>query len=99
MESLDIYEKYALLDGQIKELEETKEAMRATIIAQMNESGVEKIEHVLGTFSTTPLKKWVYPEYVTEMNESFKAAKAKSESTGEATYTENLSLRFLPIKL
>jgi hypothetical protein len=96
---MNTYEEYAILDAQIKALEVKKESMRVEILKDMVDKGEDKIETSVGSFSVARLKKWVYPEYVTEMNESFKAAKAKAESTGEATYTEVESLKFNSIKL
>ncbi len=47
----------------------------------------------------TRLKTWTYPESITAIYDKFKAAKAKAESTGDATYTEKESLRFTQVKL
>jgi hypothetical protein len=93
------YEAYALLDAQIKELTIKKEALRDEMIKDMFERGVDKEETPYGKFSVSPLKSWTYPETVLAIGESFKAAKAKAESTGEATYTTKPSLRFTEVKL
>ncbi len=61
-------------------------------------SGEESIETQVGKFTVTRLKTWTYPEKVIELGDKFKAAKAKSESTGDATYIEKESLRFTQIK-
>jgi hypothetical protein len=95
----NLYDEYASLDAQIAGLEAKKEQLRPLILKQMVDNGQEKIETAVGKFSITRLKKWVYPERVLEIGEKFKEAKAKAESTGEATYTENESLRFTQIKL
>jgi hypothetical protein len=93
------YEAYALLDAQIKELTAKKEALRDEMIADMFERGVDKEETPYGKFSVSALKSWTYPETVLAIGEQFKAAKAKAESTGEATYVEKPSLRFTEVKL
>ena len=95
----NIYEQYAVLNNKIEELEAQKDALRPQIIHQMTEARLEKVETGVGKFSITKLKKWVYPEDVLAINEDFKAAKAKAESTGEATYEETDSLRFTSVKL
>lgn len=95
----NIYSEYASVDAQIKALEQKKEQLRPFIIEMMVENGESKIVSELGTFSVTPLKKWTYPAEVVELGEEFKAAKAKAESTGEATYEETPSLRFTAAKL
>lgn len=93
------YTKYAELDAQIKALEAEKDEVKGLILSEMVEAGEEAVETDVGKFSVTRLKTWTYPEKVTELNDKFKAAKAKAESTGEATYVEKESLRFTGIKL
>lgn len=94
-----LYEEYAVLDAQMKELESKKETLRVNILEQMAKEGEEAIETAVGKFSVTRLKKWTYPEAVLEIGEKFKVAKAKAESTGDATFVESPSLRFTGIKL
>lgn len=94
-----LYDEYAVLDAQLKELEGKKDQLRGLIIKQMVDNGEEAIETAAGKFSITKLKTWTYPEKVIEMGDKFKAAKAKAESTGDATYVEKESLRFTQIKL
>lgn len=90
----NIYDEYAAVDAEIKALEAKKEQLRPHILSKLLDEGVDKLETSLGKFSMTYLKKWTYPEDVTEIGEKFKAAKAKAESTGDATYEETPSLRF-----
>lgn len=93
------FETYALIDAQIKELTVKKDALRAEMIKEMQEKGEEKIETAWGKFSVTLLKKWTYPETVLAIGESFKSAKALAESTGDATFTTEPSLRFTETKI
>ncbi len=93
------YTKYAELDTQIKALEAEKDEVKGLILAEMVEEGQDAVETEVGKFSITRLKTWTYPEKVVELGDKFKAAKAKAESTGEATYVEKDSLRFTGIKL
>ncbi len=94
-----LFEEYAAVDAQIKALTESKEAIRDKIIVGMADAGEDKVEASVGKFSITKLKKWTYTEKTLDIGEKFKAAKAKEESTGEATFEETDSLRFTPIKL
>lgn len=93
------YDEYAILDAQIKELENKKDSLRSLILKDMVESGEESVETAVGKFSVTRLKTWTYSQKITELSEKLKAEKAKEESTGDATYTEKESLRFTQIKL
>ena len=105
-----IYEEYAHIDAQIAALNAQKEQLRPQIIEMMMEQGVKKVETAVGKFSLSPKKSWTYPDHVTSLesttkeeitilNERIKEAKAKAESTLEATFEESESLRFTSAKL
>ncbi len=95
----DLYSDYAILDSQIKELTNQKDSIKTRIMEAMVVNGETKIQHTFGSFSLSKLKKWEYPEYITKMEDDFKAKKALAESTGEATYTETDSLRFTGVRI
>lgn len=95
----NVYEEYAVLESQIAALEAKKDQLRPSILKKMIEDGMTKVDTAVGKFSVTKRKTWTYPEEVNELGEEFKAAKAKAESTGEATYEESDSLRFTSAKL
>lgn len=102
----NIYGEYArnaaeihALKAKIAEYELKQDQLKPHIIEMMTEQGAEKIELDIGKFTITRLKSWSYPEAVVDLGEEFKAAKAKAESTGEATYEVNESLRYTPVKL
>lgn len=94
-----IFEEYGQLDAQIAALEAKKDQLKPMIIQKMVEEGMNKVDTSVGKFSITKLKKWDYPEWVIQKGEDFKEAKAKAESTGDATYEEKDSLRFSIVKL
>ena len=81
------------------ELENKEAELRTQILEEMVEKGEEKIETAMGSFKKATLKKWTYTDKVAELEEDFKAQKALEQSTGDATYTEQASLRYTPIKL
>jgi len=104
------FEEYALIEAQIAELESKKEVMRTEILEDMTSRGVLTEKHGLGQFTIAKLKKWSYPKKVVELEkekkqeiaaltDEIKSAKAKAESTGEATYEESDSLRFTSVKI
>ena len=95
----NIYEEFALVNAKIAELTVVKDALKVDILNEMAEKGEKKVETGVGSFTVAKLKSWVYPDKVVKLGEDFKVAKAKAESNGEATYTENDSLRFTQIKL
>lgn len=95
----NLYSQYAQLESEIAALESKKEQLRPHIMQMMLEKGEEKVDIGVGKFSVSPRKVWTYPESVTQISEEFKAAKAKAESTGEATFEEVPQLRYTPAKL
>ncbi len=106
----NIYEEYAILESEIAERELKKEQLRTAILQNMVERGEKQIKTAIGTFSWTKPKIWTYPEWVNdleaemkiakkEIDSQIKEAKAKAESTKEATYVEENALRFLSTKL
>lgn len=97
--STNHYEEYAVIDAEIKALTAKKDAIKEIILDEMVSGGEDKIDTGVGKFSITKLKKWTYPDEVLSIEDQFKAAKAKAESTGEATYVETNSLRFTGVKL
>ncbi len=96
---MNTYEEYAILDAQIKALTGQKDLLKAKIIEDMVARGEENASTAVGKFTITNLKTWTYTDKVTELEEKFKAQKAKEESTGDATFTEKQSLRFTMLKL
>ena len=95
----NIYEEYASIDAQIKALEAKKDQLRPHIIEMMIEKGEKKIETEVGSFSMSSTKTWTYPEEVAILKDQAKAAEARAQSTGEATYEEKPRLTFTPVKL
>ena len=96
---MDLYEEYALVNSNLKQNEARKEQLKEQILADLESKGLEKLDIGAGKFAIAKLKKWTYPEAVLELGEEFKAAKAKAETTGDATYTETPSLRYVETKL
>ena len=93
-----LYEEYALVKAKMAELENQEDALRTKILEQMIDNGEEKVETAMGSFKKAMLKKWTYTPKVSELNEEFKAQKAKEESNGDATFVEQPSLRYTPVK-
>lgn len=102
----NLYHEYAqnkaeinALKAKIAEFELKQDQLAPHIIKGMIDQGMEKIEMDLGKFTVTKRKSWTYPEAVVDLGEEFKAAKAKAESTGDATYEVTEGLLFTPVKL
>lgn len=95
----NLFEEYAKIRAEKEALELKEEQLKPFIIQMMIEEGEDKKDIGVGKFSVSQRKTWTYPEEVVELGETFKAAKAKAESTGDATFEETPSLRYTPTKL
>jgi hypothetical protein len=73
--------------------------LKVEILEELIEKDEKVMETSVGKFSIATLKEWTYTDKVTELEEEYKARKAKEQSTGEATFQEKPSLRFTQIKL
>lgn len=94
-----IYSEYALLDAQIKSLTEQKDKLKVEILEDLIANDAKNLDTPFGKFAISNLKTWTYTSKVSELEEEFKAQKAHEQSTGDATYEEKPSLRFVQIKL
>jgi len=93
-----IFDEYAVLDAQIKLLTSQKDKLKVKILEDLAESEEKTVNLAVGKFTVASVKTWTYTDKVAELEEEFKAQKAKEQSTGEATYEEKPSLRFTTIK-
>lgn len=95
----NLYDEYAQLDAQLKALELKKEQLRPHVLKMMLEDGEKEKDIGVGKFVITSTKTWTYPEHVTAIKDQFDAAKAKAQSTGEATCEETPNFKFNVAKL
>lgn len=95
----NLYSEYATIDAQIAALEIKKDQLRPHIIKMMTDEGTKSHDIGVGKFSISKRKTWSYSDRITEMNDNLKAAKAKEESTGDATFEEVDQLRYTTVKL
>lgn len=76
-----IYTEYAQLEEQIKALEEKKQALRDSIVQDLNERGGKPVRTETGLFSRVEFEVWQYSQTLEkaekEANEKVKAIKAE----------------------
>lgn len=107
---MSYYDEYAAVHLEIESLEQKKNELRGLILKEMVDDGEKTVETAIGKFTVAKLKSWTYSPKISaleerikpaiaELNGQLKAAKAKEESTGDATCVEENSLRFIQIKL
>ena len=96
---MNIYDKYALLEAKLTELEVEKAELRTKILETMVKDGEERVETAMGNFKKSMLKTWTYTDKYNSLKEDCKELKAHEESTGDATFVEKPSLKYIAIKL
>ena len=94
-----LYEKYAVLDSQIKDLLKRKDELKSEILQDMVDTDAKAIDSAFGRFTVANLKTWTYTGKVEKLEEEYKNLKATEQSTGDATFEEKPSLRFVQYKL
>ena len=92
-------EEYAVLDAKIKSLTQKKDDLKIEIMEELLQSEEKTATIAFGKFTIANLKSWTYTPKVAELESLYKAQKATEESTGDATFVEKPSLRFITIKL
>ena len=92
-------EKYAVLDTQIKMLTRQRDDLKVEILEELLQKEEKTVSIAIGKFTIANLKSWTYTPKVAELESLYKAQKATEESTGDATFVEKPSLRFITIKL
>ena len=83
---MTIFEQYAALQRQIKDLQAQADALKAQIIAEMPDRTYTAADG--SQFSISYRKKWTYSSNVIEAEQMLKGMKKAEEKTGQATYEE-----------
>ena len=96
----EVFEQYAQLKIQEKEIAEKITASKDAILAQMQTFDEDQIElKELGTFIKVRRKFWKYTKAVDEAATALKEVKAEEEAKGTATYEVNESFMFRALKI
>ena len=82
-----LFEKYAGLKSQEKEVKAAIVELGAEIKGEIEGAGVDKVSSDFGTFSLEGRKTWKYSDAVVKLQE-------KEKAEGTATFTESTNLRF-----
>lgn len=90
----ELYQKYADLKNQLSKLEEEAEIVKVSIMEDMKEAEVEKVEAEYGSFTITSRKNWAYTDKVKGLETTLKATKKEEEEKGLATASITNSLLF-----
>jgi len=89
-----IYQEYADLKAQAKEIDLKIKAINPLIIQDMSEKGNDKLETKFGKFLVKELKSYKYSDAVDAVKAKLAKIKEKEEVTGVAKLTLNPSLTF-----
>lgn len=85
---------YARLKIQEKEIAKQLEELKPTVLAGLEERGLDKQPTSLGDFTIQKKKSWTYSENVAEQTSRLKQMKDSEEADGTATFEETSILAF-----
>ena len=88
------FEDYADKKNQIKVLTDQLKVMGEEITKEMNDENLSEVDSDFGKFYFTTRKTYSYPEYVIELEKTYKNKKKESELNGDAKFIESDSLTF-----
>ena len=93
-----IYEQYAQMTKQIKELQTEQKELGSQCLKEMEDNNANQMKATFGTFSLVERKKWVYTQDVKHAEEEVKVIKKTEEENGKAKFSTSKSLRFQEAK-
>ena len=89
-----LYEDYASLKLQEKEIEEKLNELKPLILQEFSDAGVDKLETDFGNFTVTNRKTWKYSPKVDEAEKVVDDLKEVEKADGTATAEEKPVLYF-----
>ena len=89
-----IFQQYAELDRQIKELEAKQLELKPAVTEELEKVDGNKVKSEVGQFFFTVRKTWTQPAHVKVSEDAFKKAKKDAEEKGEAKSEEKKSLTY-----
>lgn len=88
------FAEYADIKNQIKDLTAKAKVIEEEVVSEMDNEEIDTVKSEIGTFYFTYRKKYFYPKYVVEAENTYKELKKKSEDLGEAEFETTKSLTF-----
>jgi len=87
--------EYVKLEAEFKVIEEKKKVLRESILNNLKDNNLEKIEsEVFGSFTVAHKTSWKYSPAVAKLEEKVKIAKNKEQEKGTAKATESTYLLY-----
>lgn len=93
-----LLKEYVKLEARFKELEQDRQELRSKILSAMQESRLEKVESVWGSFTVAARQTWKYSKAVDKIAEQLALRKAQEVKKGIATVeNETAYVVFKPV--
>lgn len=87
-------EVYATIKIQISELEKEAKELKPDILAMMESAEADKIKMEVGTFTLEKKRAWTFTDQLESKRVELEELEAQEKATGDATYEENIILKF-----
>jgi len=91
----ELFSRYAEIKQKVKELEEEIATIGPTILSEIQEAGVDKVETDDGSFIVECRKDWTYSEAVSALDSQLKELKKKEMADGTAMWKEKNFIKFV----
>lgn len=95
----ELFEKYATLKIKQKAIENEISELAPSILTDIMDAGVDKVEIDAGAFIVENRKKWNFSEHAESMRNELKELEKKEMADGTATFDEMQILKFLITKI
>lgn len=77
--------EFVKITSELKALEEKREALRESIVQEMDREKLTKVESDYGVFSIAQRVSYEYTDAIKKLKEKVKLAELKEQKTGKAT--------------
>jgi hypothetical protein len=89
----EVFEEYAQVKGQIKELTATAKDLQKKVEQEMAKEDVDKVESDFGLFFYATRRKYMYSDKVKEAETKLRELKKKEEETADFTETRSITFK------
>jgi len=93
-----IFQAYADLEKEKRDIELQQKQMKEQILTQLRLINADTAKTEWGAFNIVKRKKWSYSDVVKELKTAVDNRIAEEQAKGLATYTEEDSVAFYPVK-
>lgn len=93
-----MFEKYAELKKQEKDVKKQIEDLSPKLRAQMEAASLDELESALGKYYFSFVPQWTFPEDIQKLEKELEAKKEVAKQMGTATHEDRKDFKFNAVK-